>query len=165
MTAWRLLTMSRSFMWHVHCSGIYIRDVPFNKVNLLPVKISCRWCSSTCKRLGNVPHYKYKEKSHQRVSAHQAAAHQGPSDSQRAASHGAHQAINYQDILESQGVAADTRLLPLKQQLQLTRPHWRDINQFQPLLRQWLRLLLLWLPGRYFSFCGQIEIKYFYLAR
>ena len=85
-----------------------------------------------------MPHYKYKEKSHQRVSAHQAAAHQGPLESQRAASHGAHQAINYQDILESQGVAADTRLLPLKQQLQLTRhqltkPHWRDIHQFQPL--------------------------------
>ena len=115
--------MSRSFLWHVHCSGIYIRDVPFNKVNLLPVKISCRWRSSTCKRLGNVPHYKYKEKSHQRVSAHQAAAHQGPLESQRAASHGAHQAINYQDILESQGVAANTRLLPLKKQLQLTKPH------------------------------------------
>ena len=76
-----------------------------------------------------MPHY--KEKSHQRVSAHQAAAHQGPLESQRAASHGAHQAINYQDILESQGVAANTRLLPLKQQLQLTRhqltkPHWKE---------------------------------------
>ena len=87
-----------------------------------------------------MPHYKYKEKSHQRVSAHQAAAHQGPLESQRAASHGAHQAINYQDILESQGVAANTRLLPLKQQLQLTRhqltkPHWRDKKQFQALLQ------------------------------
>ena len=134
---WRclVLLMSRSFLWHVHCSGIYIRDVPFNKVNLLPVKISCRWRSKTCKRLENVPHY--KEKSHQHVSAHQAAAHQGPWESQQA-SRGAHQAINHQDILESQGVAANTRLLPLKQQLQLTRhqltkPHWRDINQFQPL--------------------------------
>ena len=88
-----------------------------------------------------MPHYKYKEKSHQRVSAHQAAAHQGPLESQQAASHGAHQAINYQDILESQGVAANNRLLPLKQQLQLTRhqfirPHWSDTNQFQPLLWQ-----------------------------
>ena len=64
-----------------------------------------------------MPHYKYKEKSHQRVSAHQAAAHQGPLESQQAASHGAHQAINHQDILKSQGVAANTRLLPLKQQL------------------------------------------------
>ena len=51
-----------------------------------------------------MPHY--KEKSHQHVSAHQAAAHQGPLESQQAASHVAHQAINHQDILESQGVAA-----------------------------------------------------------